>query len=112
MAIQKSLATGRTSLQKATNWLLDPTNNDIDTKFAGATPFLHLVGTVVGGWLIARGALAAHRQLSNGGDQKFLEAKVITARFYSDHILPRTEALLPEITNGSSSVLALAEEQF
>lgn len=112
IAMQKSLASGRIALKEATDWLLDPTNNDIDTKFAGATPFLHLVGTVVGGWLITRGALAAHSQLSNGGDQKFLEAKVITARFYSDHILPRTEALLPEITHGSSSVLALAEEQF
>ncbi|MCZ6839672.1 MAG: acyl-CoA dehydrogenase, partial [Alphaproteobacteria bacterium] len=112
VAVQKSLADGRVALRKASDWLLDPTNNDIDTKFAGATPFLHMTGTVVGGWLMARAALAAHRKAANSGDRSFLEAKIVTARFYADHVLPRVHALLPEITQGSGSVLALAEDQF
>ncbi len=111
-AVQKSLAEGRTALRQATEWLLDPKNNDIDSKFAGATPFLHLTGTVVGGWLMARAALAARGKAGNGGDRSFLEAKMITARFYADHVLPRVHALLPQITQGSGSVLALAEDQF
>ena len=111
-AVQKSLADGRAALRSATAWLLDPANNDIDAKFAGATPFLHLTGTVVGGWLMARSALAAHRNAANGGDRAFLEAKIVTARFYAEHVLPRAQALLPEITEGSGSVLALAEDQF
>ncbi len=111
-AVQKSLAEARTALRNATEWLLDPKNNDIDTKFAGATPFLHLTGTVVGGWLMAKAALAAHKKASNGGDRPFLEAKIVTARFYAEHVLPRVHALLPEITQGSGSVLALAEDQF
>ena len=110
--VQKSLAEGRMALRKASEWLLDPKNNDIDTKFAGATPFLHLTGTVVGGWLMARAALAAHHKSANGGDRSFLEAKIVTARFYAEHVLPRAHALLPEITEGSGSVLALAEDQF
>ncbi len=112
VAVQKSLADGRAALREASDWLLDPTNNDIDTKFAGATPFLHMTGTVVGGWLMARAALAAHHKAANGGDRSFLEAKIVTARFYADHVLPRVHALLPEITQGSGSVLALAEDQF
>lgn len=111
-AILKSLAEARVTLRQASDWLLDPKNNDIDTKFAGATPFLHLTGTVVGGWLMARAALAAHRNSSKDGDRAFLEAKIVTARFYADHILPRVHALLPQITEGSGSVLALAEDQF
>jgi hypothetical protein len=111
-ALQKSLADGRAALRQATEWLLDPKNNDLDTKFAGATPFLHLTGTVVGGWLMARAALAARANAANGGDRSFLEAKIITARFYAEHVLPRAHALLPEITEGSGSVLALAEDQF
>ena len=111
-AVQKSLAAGRAALRSASDWLLDPANNDIDAKFAGATPFLHLTGTVVGGWLMARSAVAAHRKLANGGDRAFLEAKIVTARFYAEHVLPRVHALLPEITEGSGSVLALSEDQF
>jgi len=111
-AIQKSLREGLNSLRTASEWLLDPKNNDIDTKFSGATPFLHLTGTVVGGWLMARSALAAHRKLPNSKDRPFLEAKIITARFYADHILPRANAFLPEITRGSGSVMALPEESF
>jgi alkylation response protein AidB-like acyl-CoA dehydrogenase len=111
-AVQRSLAEGRAALSTASEWLLDPKNNDIDAKFAGATPFLHLTGTVVGGWLMARSALAAHRKSANGGDRSFLEAKIVTARFYAEHVMPRVHALLPEITQGSASVLALAEDQF
>jgi acyl-CoA dehydrogenase len=111
-AVQRSLAEGRAALSTASEWLLDPKNNDIDAKFAGATPFLHLTGTVVGGWLMARSALAAHKRSANGGDRSFLEAKIITARFYAEHVMPRVHALLPEITEGSASVLALAEDQF
>ena len=111
-AVQKSLAEGRMALREATEWLLDPKNNDIDTKFAGAMPFLHLTGTVVGGWLMARAALAARSKADNGGDRSFLEAKMVTARFYAEHVLPRVHALLPQITQGSQSVLALAEDQF
>ena len=112
VAVQKSLAEGCMALREATEWLLDPKNNDIDTKFAGATPFLHLTGTVVGGWLMARAALAARSKADNGGDRSFLEAKMVTARFYAEHVLPRVHALLPQITQGSQSVLALAEDQF
>ena len=111
-AIQKSLREGLNSLRTASEWLLDPKNNDIDAKFSGATPFLHLTGTVVGGWLMARSALAAHRKLPNSKDQTFLEAKIITARFYADHVLPRANTFLPEITRGSGSVLALPEDSF
>ena len=42
----------------------------------------------------------------------FLEAKIVTARFYAEHVLPRVHALLPQITHGSGSVLALADDQF
>ena len=63
-AMPENLRDGVAALRAATEWLLDPRNNDLERKFAGATPFLHLTGTVVGGWLLARGALAAQRRLA------------------------------------------------
>ena len=100
------------ALRAATEWMLDPANNDINRKFAGAVPFLHLTGTVVGGWLMARSALAAANGAAGGVSPEFLETKRITARFYAEHILPRAEMHLATIRDGGDSVMALAEDRF
>ena len=79
---------------------------------AGASYYLRLTGTVVGGWLLAKGALAALRQMEAGeGDPNFLEAKLVTARFYAEHIIPTGTALLAPIERGGRSVMALADDQ-
>jgi hypothetical protein len=41
-----------------------------------------------------------------------MAAKVITARFYAEHILPRTHALATAIVGGGESVMGVAEEAF
>lgn len=99
-------------LRRATEWMLDPANNDVNRKFAGAHAFLHLAGTVVGGWLMTRSALAATNGSANDASPEFLNSKRITARFYADHILPRANMHLETITKGGDSVMALAEEAF
>jgi acyl-CoA dehydrogenase len=42
----------------------------------------------------------------------FHEAKLITARFYVEHVLPRAAGLLRSIQHGGVSTMALTEEQF
>ncbi len=62
---------------------------------------------------MARAALIAETQLSaGGGDAEFYRAKIATARFYAEHILPQASALASEVVNGAGSVLALTEAQF
>ena len=39
-------------------------------------------------------------------------AKIATARFYAEHVLPQSAALSSEVVNGAGSVLALINEQF
>ena len=99
-------------LRHATEWMLAPANNDVNRKFAGAHAFLHLAGTVVGGWLMTRSALAAASGSKSGASPEFLDSKRITARFYADHILPRANMHLETITRGGDSVMALAEDRF
>jgi alkylation response protein AidB-like acyl-CoA dehydrogenase len=112
-AMPNNLRGGVAALRAATEWMLDPRNNDLERKFAGAVPYLHLTGTVVGGWLMARAGLAAHRRAAAAnGDAGFLEAKLITARFYAEHALPQARALLARITDGGESVLALPLDSF
>jgi hypothetical protein len=76
-------------------------------------PFLKLFGTVAGGWQMARAALIAKRQLDAGAhDADFYRAKLGTARFFAEHILPLAKACSHEVVHGSASTLALAESQF
>jgi len=70
-------------------------------------------GIVVGGWQMARAALIAEQKRKAGsGDTKFYAAKVSTARFYAEHILPQAGAYRTSIVEGSTGVLALEEDQF
>ena len=100
-------------LHRATQWLVDTFLQDPNAVAAVSVPYLKLWGAVAGGWLMARAALIAEAKLSAGaGDAEFYRAKIATARFYAEHILPQAAALSTEVVNGASSVLALTEAQF
>jgi acyl-CoA dehydrogenase len=80
---------------------------------AVAVPYLKLFGTVAGGWLMARAALAAReRREAPGADRAFLDAKLATARFYLEHLLPQAGALSRTVTAGAASTLALDPAAF
>ncbi|HUF16151.1 MAG TPA: acyl-CoA dehydrogenase [Acidimicrobiia bacterium] len=80
---------------------------DIDDALAGATPYLTQFGTVLGGWLMARSAVAAKRGPADYSEH-FLEQKVVTARFYGEHLLSRANGLVPSI-KGGNDLLAKAD---
>ncbi len=87
---------------------------DPNAAFAGAVPFLRLMGIVAGGWQMARAALVAEKKLvgEKNADKSFYEAKIGTARFYADHVLVQAPALRNTVVNGAAGVMALSEEQF
>ncbi|MCG9107163.1 acyl-CoA dehydrogenase C-terminal domain-containing protein [Laribacter hongkongensis] len=80
---------------------------------AGSVPFLKLMGILLGGWQMARAALvAAERRADPAADVAFYEAKLVTARFYGEHILAQTSGLAAAIIQGGESALALADDAF
>jgi len=100
-------------LEGATRWLVETYPRNANAAAAVAVPYLKLFGTVAGGWMMARAALAAGERLRRpGADRDFLEAKLATARFYADHELPRAIPLAREVTRGADSVLALEAAKF
>ena len=112
-AIHKSLTEGIDALGEATDWLLATYPSNMKAASAGAVPFLKLFGTVAGGWQMARAALIAKKRLDEETDDyDFYRAKLGTARFYAEHILPLAQAYRHEVVDGSTSVLALEEAQF
>ena len=70
---------------------------------AVAVPFLKLCGFVLGGWLMARSASIAATKLS-GGDKAFYDAKLHSARFYAEQVLPAALGLARVVKSGAASV--------
>jgi 3-(methylthio)propanoyl-CoA dehydrogenase len=90
-------------------------NTASDANFAGAVAFnfLMLVAIVAGSWQMARATRVANRKLAAGeGDTAFLRAKLATAHFYFDHIMPRAHAYAAAVRAGSTSVMQMDEDQF
>ena len=80
---------------------------------SGAAHYLKMFGIVTGGFLMAKGAMAAQEgQADPSADQRFLDAKLITARFFADQFLPQAVGLLTPITEGHLTVTALSDDQF
>ncbi|MGA9852012.1 MAG: acyl-CoA dehydrogenase [Gammaproteobacteria bacterium] len=111
--IRRRLTSGIDALEEAVNWLVKNYTADVKAAAAGSVPFLMLLGTVAGGWQMARAALIAQKRLAEGaGDASFYKAKIGTARFYADHELTRAPAIKESIVAGAAGVLALSEDQF
>jgi 3-(methylsulfanyl)propanoyl-CoA dehydrogenase len=108
-ALRAELAAGVEAVADCVNFILE--TKDPRQSFAGAVPFLKLMGIVAGGWQMARAALAADKKLGSG-ERDFLAAKLATARFYGDHVLVQAPGLRDTVVKGSADVMALPEDQF
>jgi 3-(methylthio)propanoyl-CoA dehydrogenase len=95
-ALRQPLTDGLAALEDATTYLIEA---DAPGAAAGAMPYLNLFGTVLGGWLMARLALAA-RQTSH----RLADAKLATARFYAEQVLASAPGFLPAIKGGATIV--------
>ncbi len=111
--LRKEFSQGRDALATATSWLLDAAPNDPHAAGAAAVNLLMLMGTVLGGWQMARAALAAQRKLDQGDKgATFYRTKLTTSLFYAEHVMPRTHGYLNAVLAGSEQIMALSEEQF
>ncbi|MBV9095536.1 MAG: acyl-CoA dehydrogenase [Streptosporangiaceae bacterium] len=101
--MRAALANGVSAAREATDWLLSRGLAEPSDALAGATPYLRLLGLVIGGWLLARSALAASRLLrsADGSDAVFLREKIDTACFYTEQLLPQAAGLLPAVIAGA-----------
>ncbi len=111
--IAARLADAADALEQVVEYVVANVKGDIKAVFAGSVPYLKMAGVVLGGWQMARAAAIAAGKLKSGeGDGKFYEAKLATARFYAEQILPQALAYRTAIVDGGAAVMALAEEQF
>ena len=100
-------------LQACVDWIVNTYRVDPRPALAGAVPMLKLFGITAGGWQTARAAMAAKAKLDAGdnAERDFYAAKIGTARFYADAVLPEVRALAHTVMNVAAGTLALTEEQ-
>jgi 3-(methylthio)propanoyl-CoA dehydrogenase len=104
-------ATAVDALESSVKYVVSRYGKDMRGVSAGAVPLLELFGIVAGGWQLLRSALVARDRLASppaqgAADPGFYRAKLDTARFYADHVLPQAPALAHAIIEGSAAVLA------
>jgi len=94
------------SLDRTSRWLLERVASAPNEALAGATPYLRLFGSTLGGCMLANEALAA-RTLGEGDPQRY----VTLARFFAENVsvqaasLERTVMDSAEAVNGADAVL-------
>ncbi len=109
--ISRQLGVAVTALKEATDWMYANAPNDPNAAPAGATPYLRMFATTVGGYLLAKSAKKALELKAAGdADVKFLDAKVVTAKFFATQILPQVAALLGPVTEGADLLYAIEED--
>lgn len=85
--------------------------SDVNEMAAAATDYLMYSGYVVVAWFWGRMGTLAKAKAAHS-DELFYRAKVATAQFYFQRMLPRTTSLKESIEAGSSSLMALSDEEF
>lgn len=86
---------------------------DKEEAGAASVDYLMYSGYVVMAYFWAQAAVTAHQQLEEGrGDVTFLRAKLFTARFYMERLLPRTQSLAVTMLSGADNLMDLDEAHF
>jgi alkylation response protein AidB-like acyl-CoA dehydrogenase len=98
------------ALDRAIAYVVENHATNLSSVSVGAVPLLKLFGIVAGGWQLLRSALISQQRLDSprgeGADAAFYGAKIMTARFYADHVLPQAAGLAHSIVHGAAGALA------
>jgi alkylation response protein AidB-like acyl-CoA dehydrogenase len=109
-SLAEALSAAVDALERSIRHVVENYGQDVRSVSVGAVPLLKLFGIVAGGWQLMRSALISSGRLESGGadgpDSGFHRAKIATARFYGDHVLPQTSGLAQCVIHGSASALA------
>jgi hypothetical protein len=106
----EALRAGRLALEEAVTYIVAHAKTDTKDVYAGAVPYLRLAGVVLGGWQMARALMVAQDQMDS--DPAFFTAKVVTARFYAETILPQAAGLAQTIRLAGATINRMGIEMF
>jgi hypothetical protein len=89
------------SLERASNWILERLTSSPNDALAGATPYLRLFGSTLGGCKLAEEALAARDSSETFGDPL---RYVTLARFFAENVAVQAPALERTVIDGAEAI--------
>ncbi|RED15720.1 acyl-CoA dehydrogenase C-terminal domain-containing protein [Parasphingopyxis lamellibrachiae] len=112
-AVATGLEKANGELRGATMWLMQNAFTNLNNAGAAAYNYMQLMGVTTLGLMWLRMAKASAAAIEAGTEDKaFHEAKLVTARFYAEKIMPDAAGLRAKIEGGSDSLMALEPEMF
>jgi hypothetical protein len=90
----------------ATAWLVERRAKSMPDALSGATAYLKLLGDVVGGWMLAKGALAA----AGEADAAWAESKRALARVFAESVLAQVPGAAAGVMLGAADLEAMTPE--
>ncbi len=105
------LTTAIGHVEQASRYILTQAGTNKAELGANANEYLHLLSLTVFGYMWLRMAAVALAK-QDGDDSEFYAAKLLTARFYMQRILPKTASLAQIIQAGSEPLMAMPIEHF
>lgn len=98
-------------LQRASGWIAQAGLGNPEQAGAAASDYLRLFGLTALAYLWTRMAEISLQKL-DGEERRFYQAKIDTARFYMQRLLPQSGGLFSAILTGSDSIMAFDDEAF
>jgi len=108
--VSKATQQGLDHLTELTEWMLEISESFANPALAGANAYLRIFGVVAGGIQLSKATELANKPKYKTSE--FHNAKLITAKFYSNHILPQISGLRQTIEYGHEEVMKLPENSF
>jgi hypothetical protein len=109
----KPLGASLAHLQEASMWFMQNAMAKPDNAGAGSYDYMHLFGLVALGYMWCKIAEAAIAKLPKAnGSAARLNAKLVTARFFMERMLPETATRLARIKAGAGSTMELPDDAF
>jgi alkylation response protein AidB-like acyl-CoA dehydrogenase len=104
-------------LQQATGTIAAKGFSKPEEAGAASTDYLRIFGLVALGWMWLKMVKVAQAKLAEGGAdvegrQSFFDAKVKTARFFMEKMLPDVDARFKSLMSGGQSMMDMAVDQF
>jgi hypothetical protein len=106
LASAAELKSAVNAVRGTTQWFFENATNQV-AVLSGATPYLRQLSTLVGGYVMAKSAhIAMHSDLSE--EEK--NAKVNTARFFCEQLLPAVHGLSGAVQGDDALLMSFTEE--
>jgi alkylation response protein AidB-like acyl-CoA dehydrogenase len=110
-SIGNHLEAGLAAAQAASGYLIERRGHAQPDALAGATPYLKLMGDVVGGWMLGKQALAASKKIAAGeGDMAWWRTRIGLARVFAHQVLAQAPGLAQAVTQGSVDLFRATPE--